>query len=78
MIVDEEQQYVLSSYSKVKGKQVIKKSDHNPVILELFLNYKVKKPDRIESFNFRNKECQKQFFESTDNSSTLTEIFQKA
>ena len=78
MIVDEEQQYGLSSYSKVKGKQVIKKSDHNPVILELFLNYKVKKPDRIESFNFRNKECQKQFFESTDKSSTLTEIFLKA
>ena len=50
MIIDEEQKYVLSNYSKIKGKQVVKKSDHNPVILELLLEYTVKKPDRIETF----------------------------
>ena len=77
MTVDEEQIYVLSSFSKVKGEQVIKKSDHNPVILELFLSYTVKKPDRIETFNFRNKECLQNFFEITDKSTALTECFLK-
>ena len=42
MKIDEEQHYVLSNYSKVKGNQIIKKSDHNPVILELSLEYTLK------------------------------------
>ena len=77
MIIDEEQKYVLSNYSKIKGKQVVKKSDHNPVILELLLEYTVKKPDRIETFNFRNRECQVNFCKKTDESQVLTKIFLK-
>ena len=75
MVIDEDQHYVLSNYSKVKGKQTIKKSDHNPVLLELLLEYTEKKPDRIETFNFRNKECQQKFFQSTNTGSTLKKCF---
>ena len=78
MIVDEEQNFVLSNYSKIKGNQIIKKSDHNPIILELLLEYSLKKPDRIETFNFRNKECQTHFLKSTDSSGCLTKCFLKA
>ena len=78
MVVDEDQKYVLSNYTKVKGKRIIKKSDHNPVILELALDYTIKKPDRIETFNFRNKECQLTFSQKTDESRVLTKTFLKA
>ena len=77
MNIDEEQHYVLSNYSKVKGNQIIKKSDHNPVILELSLEYTLKKPDRIETFNFRNKKCQQDFYESTNSNPTLMKCFQE-
>ena len=77
MIVDEDQNYTLSNYRKRKGEYIVKKSDHNPVILELDINYIVKKPDRIETFNFRNKECQEHFFDITNTSNQLSKCFQK-
>ena len=43
MIVDEDQKNVLSNYAKRKGEYIVKKSDHNPVIMELDINYMVKK-----------------------------------
>ena len=77
MVVDEDQNYVLSNYAKKKGERIVKKSDHNPVIMELDINYIMKKPDRTETFNFRNKECQGQFYEITNNTNLLSNCFQK-
>ena len=77
MIVDEDQKYVLSNYAKRKGEYIVKKSDHNPVIMELDINYTVKKPDRIETFNFRNKECQDKFYEITNKNNMLSACFLK-
>ena len=67
MIVDEDQKNVLSNYVKRKGEYIVKKS----------INYMVKKPDRIETFNFRNKECQDKFYDITNTSNLLSECFQK-
>ena len=78
MVIDEDQHYGLSNFSKVKGKHIVKKSDHNPVILELSLEYILKKHDRIETFNFRNKECQMKFYNSTSSTSSFTNCFQQA
>ena len=35
MVIDEDQFYVLSNYLKVKGKQITKISDHNPIFLRV-------------------------------------------
>ena len=78
MIVDEDKLYGLSNYRKVKGKSVKKDSDHNTLILYLNLEYFLKKPDRVEYFNFRNTECQKIFFDKTNETKKLTACFQKA
>ena len=75
MIIDEEKKFVLSNYTKVKGKHVKKDSDHFTTILEMNIEYTEKKPERVELFNFKDKECQKKFFEMTNNSTNLTECF---
>ena len=77
MIVDEENKYVLSNYKKVNGVVTKKDSDHFTTILEMNIEYSVKKPDRIELFNFRNKQCQETFFQLTNNSTELTTCYQE-
>ena len=59
--------------TKTKGVQ---KSDHNPLITELNIecNYKVIK-EKVEFFNFKNKNCQKKFKEVTSNTTELSKIF---
>ena len=39
------------------------------------IEYTVKKPERIELFNFKDYECQNKFFEMTNKSTNLTECF---
>ena len=72
MTVDEEKQFVLSRYGKEKGKYIKKDSDHNTMILDMDISYFLKKPDRIELFNFKNKNCQDAFFVDCENSNDLT------
>ena len=75
MEVDEEKKFVLSRYGKKNGLQVKKDSDHNTLILYMNISYFMKKPDRIELFNFKNKQCQAEFFKDCENSTELTECF---
>ena len=53
----------------------MKHSDHNTMILNLDIEYHLKKPDRKKLFNFKNIECHKAFFQRTENSTLLTECF---
>ena len=76
MIIDEEKRFVLSNYKKVKGIASKKDSDHFTTILEMNINYTVKKPERIEMFNFKNAQCQEKFFQITNSSTELTQCFQ--
>ena len=76
MSIDEEKKFVLSNYKKVKGVATKKDSDHFTTILEININYTVKKPDRIEMFNFKNAQCQEKFFQITNNSTELSQCFQ--
>ena len=71
LIFDEEKEFPLSRYTKAG----VKHSDHNIMILNLDIEYHLKKPDRKELFNFKNIECQKAFFQKTENSTLLTECF---
>ena len=45
------------------------------MILYLDIDYYLKKPDRKEFFNLKNVECQKAFFQKTENSEPLTKCF---
>ena len=73
MAVDTERNFVLTKFTKKKEKCYITESDHNPMILDINIpwNSKMKK-DRIEIFNLREKECQKEFFKNTNSGNTLT------
>ena len=77
MLVDEEQKYVLSRFSKSNGKHVLKNSDHNTLIMKMKIEYTVKKPERMESFNFRNQECQMKFHKAMTFNKNLTNCFPK-
>ena len=71
MLIDEDKVYPLSRY--VKG--IKKDSDHHTLILWLNICYQMKKPERTELFNFKNEECQQQFFRKTEYASSLQECF---
>ena len=75
MIVDEDKLYALSKYVKVKGDYVKKDSDHNTLILYMNISYKTKKPSREEVFNFKNQECQREFFTITEETEDLSSCF---
>ena len=78
MIIDEKKEYALSNFSKIKGKLVKKDSDHNTLILYADIQYFLKKPDRIELFNFKNPECQEKFLKITNETQSLSDCFLKA
>ena len=69
MVVDEDRHYALSNYSMVGGKSHIKYSDHNTTYVELSVNIPRIRTERTEIFNFRNTECQENFFDFPNNSS---------
>ena len=72
LIIDEEKQFPLTRYTQ-KGE---KQSDHNTMLMNLNIDYYLKKPKRTELFNFKNMECQKKFRQKTENSSLLMNCFQ--
>ena len=75
MVIDEDQQYVLSNYSCKKGIFNKKNSDHNTMFLYLNLNIPVYKEERRQLFNFKNQECQETFFNLTENTTSLSDCF---
>ena len=73
MTVDTNRNYVLTKYTKKKEKSYTIESDHNPLIMEISIPWNSKiKQDRIEIFNLRNCESQKEFFKNTNNGDVLT------
>ena len=73
MIVDDERKNVLTKFTKRKEKSYITESDHNLLILDVNISWNMKvNIERTEIFNLRNIECQKSFFEFTNNSDRLT------
>ena len=76
MTVDEEKQFVLSRYGKEKGKYIKKDSDHNTMILDMDISYFLKKPDRIELFNFKDTEGQHNFKKLTTETSEFSKCFE--
>ena len=73
ILIDESKLYALSSYSKLRGRI---HSDHNTMVAKFNLEFFKKKPPRDEYFNFKNRECQKQFFHETNNTKEFSLCFE--
>ena len=75
MLIDEEREFTLSNFSQLKQNMRVIESDHNPLILDLSIDFSRRKPARIEMFNLKNKYCQETFKQETDTNSDLIEVF---
>ena len=67
MFIDEEREYTLSNFAQLKENRRVIESDHNPLILDLEIEFCKRKPQRIEMFNLKNKACQEAFKVETEN-----------
>ena len=75
MVIDEEKRYVLTNYERVRqGGQAID-SDHNTQFMDLDLKIETEKPERIELYNFKNKEGQQKFKQITSETSDFSDCF---
>ena len=75
MVVDEEKQYVLTNYNKVKGETVAKDSDHNTLVLYMNISYATVKPKRVQMFQLKDPEGQEIFQTMTSTSDKLSNCF---
>ena len=57
LIIDEEREFCLSNFSQVKKNKRVIETDHNLMLAEFNISVPIRKPDRVEMFNFRNKDC---------------------
>ena len=74
MIIDEPRSYVLTKY----GKKSKVESDHNLMYAKFAITYStVATKTKREIFNFKNGECQRSFFDVTDNTTKLSSCFQR-
>ena len=76
MLIDEDQNYVLTSYKSNNGKKKLVKSDHNIIFCTFSINYRSKKASvRREVFNLKNPDCQSAFKLETSKDKSLSNIF---
>ena len=75
MVIDEEKQHSLTNFHPAQQRKKVKASDHNPLIADLDLKTCVRRAERVELFNFKNKECQDLFYELTNATSRFTGCF---
>ena len=77
MQIDEQKNHVLTRYKKRKKGKKLVKSDHNVILTKFKLMWqKNENQERIEMYNLKNKKCQKQFTEESNNSTVLSNIFE--
>ena len=75
MVINEKREHTLTNYRTVKHLGRIIESDHNPLFLYLNLQFSRLRNERIEIFQFRNKESQQLFKTLTSNTSDFTNCF---
>ena len=76
MMVDDERNFVMTKYTKKREKSFTTESDHNTMVLDVNIPWDSKKrEERIEIFNLRNRDCQKEFFKNTNSGNMLTKCF---
>jgi hypothetical protein len=76
VIIDEERDYCLSNFSQLKKNKRVVETDHNLMIADFNISVPKRKPERLELFNLRNKECQEMFSKETNENIQLVECFE--
>ena len=69
-------EFCLSNLAQIRQNKRIIESDHNPLILDLDIQFSKRKPERVEMFNLRNTVCQEAFKQETENNAALLEVFE--
>ena len=72
MKVDEKTEFTLTNFSSVRKVGRAIETDHNPIILEMNLQFSELKSERIEIFNFKNTEEQQIFRSLTSNTTKFS------
>ena len=75
MKIDEKREKTLSNFGAMKAVGRVIETDHNPLYLEVSLKFSPVKPERVELFNFKNIEAQKEFKTLTTNTNQFTNCF---
>ena len=75
LFIDEDREYSLSNFAQLKANRRVIESDHNPLVLDLSIEFSKKKPQRVEMFNLKNKACQEAFKSETENNNELIDVF---
>ena len=77
VLVDEEQNYILTRINQTKAGTTVKQSDHNVIITEIDIPWnKCIRKEKIEILNFKNKSCQEKFYEETSKNDYLSSSFE--
>ena len=76
MIVDEDKKYILTNYQNVRTGGKVVDTDHATEIMDLAIEIETEKPERIELFDFKNKEAQTMFKKLTSETDEFTKCFE--
>ena len=76
VIIDDGRDFCLSNFSQLKKNKRVVETDHNLMIADFNISVPKRKPERVELFNLRNKECQEMFSKETEENTQLVECFQ--
>ena len=78
MHVDEQGVHQLSNFNGIHHKRKVTESDHAKVELNLNVQFSQIKPQRSEVYHFKSEQCQKYFYDLTNNTRKLTGCFKNS
>ena len=76
LTIDEDRKFCLSNFAQKKKNGRAVETDHNTMIADFSISVQKRKQNRVEMFNFRNKNCQKLFRKETNENVQLIECFE--
>ena len=75
--IDDERKHVLTKHTKTKHGTKTIESDHNIIVSKIKLSWsRRQRKQKIEVFNLKNIECQKEFKKLTSNTNFLSSVFE--
>ena len=75
MVIDEEKKYILTNYKNMKKGGEAVDSDHFTQYMDIDLQFENEKPQRIEIYNFKEREAQLKFKKLTSETDEFSECF---
>ena len=75
MVIDERNKHVLTNYQNVKRGGKAKDSDHCTQYMDLDLKFESERPERVEMYDFKNKDGQEIFKKLTSETNELSNCF---